>query len=607
LSIWTDKEREAWRPNKHRNLADWAEANFQLPLTSPEPGPIRLHRTPYLRAPLNAISDSSVREITYVGGTQISKTTLELILIGWLVDRHPAEALFLMGRDEDATSISVDRARPCIEASPALARHLTSSRNITKSKISINGARIYFDTANSAAAVASKPIEFFMADELHLHPFTIKGQGPPYDLGKKRVSNYPLGKIIGTSTLTTPDMIGWRLYEQGTRHEWCMGCPSCSALIPYEFSNVKWPEDERNPARIRDLRLAWYECPQCSHKISELEKERALLSGDYLAKNQTSERPSHVSYWVSGMASAWRTWSGIAAEFLQCYSDPEKLRMFHNTILGVNWEESIARVDKKSVHILSIGAPKRKELPNEAQILTAGIDCHGLQKGFYFSIWAWAHGGRRWMVDYGRAHSEEEIIAAIDGPHWKTQDGIEFSVFVGVDSGWGATAPEIYEMVRPLYPRWRATKGFDELIGMKVSDSAIDYFQRKQGLRPLAAPMQLLKIDTNFFKDELAGILATSTNSAESRIQLCDPLSEEFVLSLTSEHKVKRGGKSVWVKKYAGAPNHYWDTAIIARAVAERHGLQRLPNMENMPAIHSRPMVQPQRNSPFSSYAQMRR
>ena len=567
MTLWSEPERRAWGVKEYGGPAEMAEALIVLPDTTPEPGPIRLDRTPFILEPLNDVADLGVREITIIAGSQLCKTTLEIIVECWIIHEHPAECLFLMGRDEDAESIARDRTEPILKASPELAALVTSwGRQVTQKRIAINGAKIYFDTAGSAAAVSSKPIEIVCADELHLHPDNLNGEGSPYDLAKKRVSNYANSKLIGTSTPTHPHMIGWVLFLAGTQHVWHYQCPLCGAFHDYQFSQIKVPEGERDSQRIRDMRLAWYECQSCHGKITESQKDAMMRGGKYIAQNQQTENPSHKSYHISGIASPWRTFSQIIAEFFESKDNPAKLQSFNNTTLGINWEDRVGAISMSSDNT---GFGPRGFVPKDAQLMTCGVDWHGQRKGYYWSMWAWGWLDNvrcGWLVDHGQVYDPLDIAGVTWAREWSTVDGVvwKLPILTGADSGWNAS--EVYQFCAPHYPQVRPTKGAETVAGSTIRESTIDTTKHK-----CSGGMRLLSIHTNYYKDMIASNVCPG-----GAWEFCNDVDPVFKKHLQNEHKIRDGKKLTWQPKYVGAPNHYLDTCVIAAAIADWAGLDRL-------------------------------
>lgn len=93
--------------------AEWAEGRLILnEKDTPEPGPLRLSRTPYLREPLDCFSDESVEEITCEMGTQLGKTLMQFACLGSYALRRkcyiPAEewAGIVADKDDDPEALA---------------------------------------------------------------------------------------------------------------------------------------------------------------------------------------------------------------------------------------------------------------------------------------------------------------------------------------------------------------------------------------------------------------------------------------------------------------------------------------------------------------------
>jgi len=592
--IWLAGEREAWRPVFFERLSEWAEASIVLPESTPEPGPLRLDRTPYAVAPLDAISSPWVEQVTLPSAAQMFKTTMELVLMGWIIDQQSMPALFLMGREEDAVVISRDRMRPIIEASPVLRQYVNLgkdglplwNRQITANRISLNGADIYFDTMNSAAAVASKPIFCIVFDELHLMKASLKSEGDAVTLGRKRVSNYDGGKVVLTSTRTDSQARISTEYMLGTQEEWNNRCPHCRGLYVPEFSGIRVPPGERNPQRIRGEKLAWYECGLCGARITELEKNSALAGGEYVARNPQGARAPHRSFQISGICSPFprRSFSHIMAEFLEAdgIQEPraryEALQAFYNTTLGLNFDRNIQsiRVGEREDRI-GLGALPRGVLPAETQLLTCGADWHAEKKGLFWVVFAFGAGPRGWLVDCGNVFSEADLEEAFFGKAWAV-DGSDvfFRPRGGVDSAYRTS--EVYKWCRPFFPGLRPTKGEDEIKGAPYRESGIEYTDKRTGER--FKGFSLLRINTSYYKEMLSTWLEDDGSGGDgqgvSRLGFFRETPEEYFTHLGNEVKRRVSGKDVWMPKYGGAPNHYLDATVIAFAVAERFGLLRL-------------------------------
>lgn len=601
MTLWSDAERAAWRVSTYKTLSEWAEANVVLPEASTEPGPLNLSRTPYLRDILNAISTPWVEEVTFPAGAQIGKTTLEIILTCWNLEHYRLPALFVMGRDTDAITLCRDRVKPTILASPNLARLVKSvSRDLKQQEVHLQGVDSYFDTAGSAAALASKPIGVVCFDETHLYPASVEGEGDPIQNGRVRTSNFPGRKIIKTSTMTDPFSLIWREYQNGTMRVWMQPCPHCGTFFAYKFAQIKFPKGERDPDYVRTERMAWYECEHCGNKIPEEKKDTILHDGAFYTDKKLPKRPSHESFLVSGVASPWRSFSSVAAYFLETQKESdaaqraEKLRSFHNLILGENFVDRLQVMDTKRKEITTAGVA-RGTVPNECQMLTGGVDWHGEKKGLYWQVWGWAGGGESYLVDYGNVFSIEELEAALFEKKWQSADKKrEFMLMGGADMGYAAQI--VYRWTRKLFPRFRPTKGDGNPDAVPFRDSRIEY---KEGAKKiLLGNFTRLHINVNYYKDALARDLE------EGRVHWCNPLDEWVLEHLEAEVKIRDKNKLVWRPKYESIPNHGLDCRVIAHAIAERFGSLRLqkpkakPDHRGVP-VGARLVAPPQRKPAF--------
>lgn len=579
MSIWTPEEREMWAWTRYSTLVEWAEDTLVLPPRDPEPGPWRVSRTPYLKSILEAESKPWVEQVTLKAGRQIGKTMWHLIKGCYRIDQHPTRALYLMGREEDAATIAEERFKPLIEASPKLARYITSPRSIQKDSIRLNGTLLKFATANSAAALCSTPWENVDCDETHLYKFDVGSEGNPIQIVRKSMENYAMRSLGMVSSCTDSFSIIHLEYLNGTQGRWSCRCPHCGGVFHYKFAQIKVPAKMRDAQRIRAEKLAWYECEFCKGIISEQDKPRLLQEGFYVYGNRTVERPTHESFWVGGIDSPWRTFSGVIAEFFECGNDAAKLRAFYNTTLGEEFDEKIEQIEFSEVDkwVLPDTLPQGK-LPPETQLVTGQVDWHGEKKGFYWMTWAWAkcqvdednpYPFRAWLVDFGQVYSRAELEERFFQVHWHVGN-TRFPLRGGVDSGW--ETEEVYQFVRPKYPLFRPTKGeSQERTGAACHDSPIEY-TGKGG--KVYKGFSRLMIQTGYYKDAFSRYM--QIEPAKCPFRFCQGTTQEVFDHLQSEVKKKVKGKDVWVPRWEGIPNHFFDCLIGSWANAEYWGLLRM-------------------------------
>lgn len=613
-------------PDLNQSPTEWARKNITLsPRESARPGPFNPDLTPYTKKILDCCADPYVEEITFVGSTQTGKTRTPLNAVAYWLDNQPGDVLWNLPDEKMAGRFARRRFKPMIESQPVLQKYRTGrTRDEHKLEFYFNNSTVSFAWSNSPAALSSFPVPYIVNDEIDKFPSQIKNEADPLSLARERTAWFWYRKILNLSSPTIPGSNVDRCWDASAKHLFHVPCPHCGIMQPLEFGSqtgiggLKWPDDERNPAKIAALQMAWYECGECAGRIDEHMKFEVIRAGEYrCVAGDPSSR--HVGFRINALYSPARTFSEVAAQFLLSKDDPIKLQNFKNSWLAENWEQCVVTVKREKLHAAAVGGVKRgSDLPNETQLLTAGVDVHGAQKGFYWSVWAWAYGRKRWLIDYGQCFNRLDLMGHLRDRQWKTADGkYIYTPFIGVDSGWGETSAEVYELVRPHYPQWQATKGMQSLAGLSVRETSLDYQPARGGRRyvpSMSGTMALLLINTGVLKDELANLLSFDTEEESGRmLWLCSDVGEDFLRSLGSEQKVRIKGKEIWKKVYEGAPNHLWDTAIIARAVAERRGLFRLAppdpveHQKAMTAVQKPTMETGRSSMPGGRYSEIRR
>ena len=129
-----------FRPPESLTVDEWADRYRRLsPESSAEAGPWRTSRTPYLREPMRAFTDPSVRKIVIVAGSQIGKTECELNCLAYLMDQDPGTVLFVHPTIEDAKKFSRLRVEPMIRDCKRLKRKVHNAERGGKQSKTVLG------------------------------------------------------------------------------------------------------------------------------------------------------------------------------------------------------------------------------------------------------------------------------------------------------------------------------------------------------------------------------------------------------------------------------------------------------------------------------------
>lgn len=584
LEEWLPAELEAWKLPEKLTVSEWADKYRILnPYTSAEPGPWHTSRTPYLKGIMDAFNDPFVEEITIESSTQIGKTESIHNMIAYAIDQDPGPTLFVLPREDDAKSISTTRVQPMILLSEELRHHLTDNLDdVSKKEIKLDRMILYFAGSNSPAGLAGKPVKYLFLDETDKYPHFAGKEADPIKLASERTRTFWNRKIVKCSTPTTKDGYIFKEYERSDRRKFYVPCFHCGKYQVLYWGQIKFPQEERNPEKIKEQKLAWFECIGCKNKITDLMKQKMMSQGVWVPEGCEIDKAGKITgeiqnnsrrgFWINALYSPWLSFSDIAAEFLDSRPDPERFMNFVNSWLAEPWEENISGTVEDDLRKLSITSNPRGVVPAGAVVLLAGLD---VQKD-YFPLVIRAFGpGESWLIRAETVQNWKDVEDVLFNTKYPSEEDPVNKLFevwmVNVDSG--DRTDECYEFCRAWSGRARAIKGVDHLNGMPFMVSTID----KMPSTGLVIPggMKLWRLDTSYFKDKVNRLVRNTQPGVPGGWHLHSNPADEYVQQFCSEHKVilrdrKTGrAREEWRKKTSHKANHYWDCEIYVTAAAE--------------------------------------
>jgi phage terminase large subunit GpA-like protein len=578
--IWTQAERQAWKRPAKITVSQWADQYRYLnPVTSAEPGRWKTVRTPYLQGVMDAFTDPYVEEITVMAASQVGKTEGMFNMLGYLIDQDPGPTLVVLPRENDAKSVSYNRVIPMITGSPVLRNRMpVNADDITKLEYRFDRMILFFAGSNSPADLASRPIRYLFLDEIDKYPRFSGREADPIKLATERQKTFWNKKTVKVSTPTTRDGYIFREFEKSDQSRFFVPCPHCGGYQILAFGQIKWPEHERSAERIRNERLAWYECEHCKKRIDDYQKQQMLAHGKWVPKdcdiNEQGEiwgekiKSKHRGFWINSLYSPWLTWGDIAAEFLKSKDFIELLMNFVNSWLAEVWEEKIEEttVDRVKAHACEYA---EGIVPDDAVVLTAGID---VQKDhFYYVIRGWGYEEQSWLVRCGSLEYWDDLVNVLFKTEYRKFSGEEtLPVYMTcVDSGF--RTDEVYHFCRKWHDRAKAIKGQEELTdGRFYRASKIDINSRTGSM--IKHGLVLWNLNVTQYKDKISRLVASKD---PTKWHLFKNPSDEYLAQFTAEHKVlirnRNTGKAkeVWQKKRSSIANHYLDAEVYAIAAAD--------------------------------------
>lgn len=584
MTFWCELfefERTAVHVAEIPTVSDWADAERYVPPPSPKPGRWSTDWAPYLREPMDAAGDRSIRQVTLMCAVQVGKTELLINVLGRNVVYDPGSVLFVSSTDDSAKETMLERIRPSFLETPTIRRLFSPRKTDNRAgKLRLGRSLIYVAGSNSPAALASKPIRDVYLDETDKYPGMGKGgrEGDSVSLAKDRTLTYRDSKCLCCSSPTTRIGLVWREYEKGDQRRYFVPCPHCGCFQELEFfAGLKWRKD----VPIEEIKRSdgtWYECKRCEKRILPEHKTAIVARGVWVPKDceiddagqiTGNTETLHRSYHLSAMVSPWLTWGDLAYEWTYAQGDVGALVNFFNGYLGWIWEEQADAAKTSEVNSLVDESLEEKIVPEWAQILTAGVDV-GVRE-VHCTVRAWGFSERSATIWTPLFDSVEVAVRALSDSVFHKRSGQKFQVHaIAVDSQYDTS--RVVALSR-RNPRVRPIVGKQRLPGVPFQPRRVDRTSSGKIAKRSATKWD---VDTTYYKDKLVRMVrATEGEACFWRVHGTVP--DAYLRHLVAEHKIfvrKPGGAHLeWVPRPGSGPNHWLDAEVYCCAVADMAGV----------------------------------
>lgn len=464
---------EGLMPEQRGTAGDWADQFRVLSqVGSPEPGPWRTDRVPYLAEPMAMLAPrSGFRRVVCVFGSQLGKTEAGLNWLGSVIHWRPAPMLLVMPTLEMAKRLNRQRLEPLIRETSALASRIPPPRardsgNTTFMKVFPGGLYV-LTGANSPSSAQSMPAAYLWADEISSFPIEMKDKGDPLENFEARIANFPNGKALLTSTpgLEGACRISKEFETRSDKRRYNVPCPACGVPQVLIWEQFKWetPESE-----------VFYECPHCGERIEERYKRVMLPAGVWVptAKGDGITAGYHLPKWYAPLG--WTCWEECRDQFLRAKRDRVLLKGWKNKVAAEAFKDEIAqqfnadglakrRMDESSGNGYGVGV-----VPAGVLLITGGVDVQGgggsVGERIVVTLWGWGAGEEGWHLGHWEIHGDPqqlevwEQLDAVAATAWRREDGRELRLTMGgIDDG-GHAPHQVREYCRTR-PQWVPMKG----------------------------------------------------------------------------------------------------------------------------------------------------
>jgi Bacteriophage tail assembly protein len=408
-------------PPPKLTVSEWADQYRKLSAeNAAEPGKWRTDRAPYQREIMDAVTDPMVEKIVAMACSQAGKSEIINNIIGYFIDIDPGPILMVQPTIETAQDYSKRRITPMIADTDVLAAKVADSKtrdlnNTILMKV-FPGGFLAIGGANSPSGLASRPIRVLLCDEIDRYPDSAGDEGSPIALAEKRTITFWNRKkvYVSTPTIKGSSKIEEE-YELGTQEKYCAKCPCCGDyhFIIFRDIQFKYEKHEQNKKVIYVVQEVKWRCPSCLAEVDEhvMKRQPAQWIADNPAAIKNKVRSFRFNAFISPFPGA--AWQLIIQEFLESKNDPEKFKVFVNTVLGESWEER-GEIEDESV-FLERREEYSAELPEGVLVLTMSVDTQ--DDRLEYEVQGWGREEESWGIEKGIIWGKPD-----DAETWKQLD-----------------------------------------------------------------------------------------------------------------------------------------------------------------------------------------
>lgn len=601
-------EKRVLRKRKPMAPSVWAEKHRFLPRDAAVPGRWKNATVPYAAGIMDAAFAKHVQEVVICAAPQTAKTEIVYTCCGHTTDRHPGNWLVVFPNENDAKDNATDRLIPMFSDSPRLRSYRTGyADDETALKIKLQHMRIYMAWATSAARLANRPLPYVFLDEEDKYPATVGKEASPYDLAQKRTRTFKHKRKIfrASSPSVESGPIWMALASCHLVFDFFARCPVCSTYQIMGFEQIKWTTGERDPKRIEATKETWYECDHCQAQWDDGERNKAVRAGQWrdrerqrpLEKALNDVRPLkigfHIPSWISPFVDLWE----CAAAFLKGQKgQPDylvKLRDFNNGFAALPWRPTLSDRSEQSILNLCDDRPEGR-VPGGGVVacLLAGVDTQ--DDGFWFEIRAVGYGLESWDswgIRCGFVRSFEDLAKVLWHDQYPDATGTAYPVRFVLQDAMGHRTGDVYHFCMGHRGSILPSQG-KQNQATPIGYTTLEYFppDAKGRRRPIPGGLQLVKVDTNYFKNLLDGTLRITAGTPGAWLYHAG-LNVEWARHMVAEGINEKG---LWEPITANRPNHGWDCSVLIMAARELLGVKFWPK----PAPASEPKRKKQTPAP---------
>ncbi|HEA67040.1 MAG TPA: terminase, partial [Desulfobacterales bacterium] len=580
---------------------------------SAEKGPMRMRRTPYFIHPIDTLAEPETEEIVIVKPAQIGGTENIFNIIGYYAHQEPCPILLVMADEKTTGHMAKERLQPMFESIPDMAELIGTPWNREEMKL-LNGSFVATAWASSVAALAAREYRVVILDEVDKPGYYIASkEAAPISRARERSETFFSRKhaLLSTPTHETGNI--WQEFLRCLRtYYFHVPCPSCRVYQPliwsYEYAaGFRNEEYVDHKGKTRHLgQVVWgggreashsqvmeagYECGTCKKVWTMIKKNHAVEKGKMVVRKDG--RPRKIGYHLNRLYSLLGQSGNIAKmldDFLTCLlsGDPKLLQGFVNSSLAEPWKTYT--VERSENAILELRDERPRGLVPSGGVVSCMTGAADTQKdGFWYEVRAWGFGMdlESWQVRERYVTTFDALEKVFFQDEYLDIDGKKYVVrMVGIDAmgsaKGGYTTSQVYDWARRNQGRVIPIKG-EQRRDMTQAQawSRIDSYPGTN--KPIPGGMQLLRVNTKYYKDVLANKLGID-KADPGAWHMHSECEIDWARQMTVEYVDKEG---LW-QCPPGKPNHAWDVSVYQLALTDVVRVKNIPKTETSQETNGR-------------------
>lgn len=569
---------------------EWSEDNRILPADTPEPGPFRNARTPYLIDIQRTMSPgSSWREGWWMKPHQVGGSVTGENLIGSWICNAAGSILVVFPTLDDGDQWEQARFEPMRKGTRELRKRIRppgeKGSGNTRRRKRFPGGVMRLIGANRTGGMKSSTIRYIKFEEPDEYARATGNQGSLINIIKARTSNFGRkAKIFGDGTPTVEGASNIAdEVARGDQRRWFMHCPDCGHAQTLVWEQLRWVDGDPDSAR--------YVCKECGGLNDEATWKGANYRPRPRGMDEAQARASGRAYWEAtatgepGVASwvgfnalgaplGWRPWPALVREWIAAQGDAERLQVFFNNNLALPFADRLSSAVNAERLQERAEAYELMTLPYGGLVVTAGVDTQDNRLAVVFR--GWGRGEQSWGIWHSEIHGDPsapetwaKLRELLEAPIRHESGQIIRVDAAAIDAG-GHHGEDVYAFCKDAQLRgrhWFAIRGAKAYDAPKLGrPKKIEFNWRGQ---PVPGGAELRWVGTQAIKTVIDG-----------RLRLGQPgggfyhfprgFQPDYYQQLRAEKRVwrkdQRGNKALWWECPRGVRNEAWDCEVYAYA-----------------------------------------